>query len=46
MDGHPLYAIDPGQTLVYEFEVLNGRAWLFIIHIPMKRRQNRFIGLL
>lgn len=31
MDGHPLYAIDPGETLVYEFEVLN-RASLNIYH--------------
>lgn len=31
MDGHPLYAIDPGQILVYEFEVLN-RAGMNIYH--------------
>ncbi|GAB6139876.1 multicopper oxidase domain-containing protein [Methylosoma difficile] len=31
MDGHPLYAIDPGQVLVYEFEVLN-RAGMNIYH--------------
>ena len=31
MDGHPMYAIDPGQTLVYEFEVLN-RAGMNIYH--------------
>jgi len=31
MDGHPLYAIDPGETLVYEFEVLN-RASMNIYH--------------
>lgn len=31
MDGHPLYAIDPGETLVYEFEVLN-RAGMNIYH--------------
>jgi FtsP/CotA-like multicopper oxidase with cupredoxin domain len=31
MDGHPLYAIDPGETLVYEFEILN-RAGMNIYH--------------
>ena len=31
MDGHPMYAIDPGATLVYEFEVLN-RAGMNIYH--------------
>src|SRR5674476_217298 len=31
MDGHPMYAIDPGQSLVYEFEVLN-RAGMNIYH--------------
>jgi len=31
MDGHPMYVIDPGQTLVYEFEVLN-RAGMNIYH--------------
>ncbi len=31
MDGHPMYAIDPGGTLVYEFEVLN-RAGMNIYH--------------
>ncbi|MDD5274817.1 MAG: multicopper oxidase domain-containing protein [Methylovulum sp.] len=31
MDGHPMYAIDPGQVLVYEFEVLN-RAGMNIYH--------------
>ena len=31
MDGHPMYSIDPGETLVYEFEVLN-RAGLNIYH--------------
>lgn len=31
MDGHPLYAIDPGQAFVYEFEVLN-RASMNIYH--------------
>jgi FtsP/CotA-like multicopper oxidase with cupredoxin domain len=31
MDGHPMYAIDPGQTLVYEFEILN-RAGMNIYH--------------
>lgn len=30
-DGHPLYTIDPGEKLVYEFEVLN-RAGLNIYH--------------
>lgn len=31
MDGHPMYAIDPGESLVYEFEVLN-RAGMNIYH--------------
>jgi FtsP/CotA-like multicopper oxidase with cupredoxin domain len=31
MDGHPRYIIDPGQTFVYEFEVLN-RASMNIYH--------------
>ncbi|MCF7986403.1 MAG: multicopper oxidase domain-containing protein [Methylovulum sp.] len=31
MDGHPLYTIDPGASLVYEFEVLN-RASMAIYH--------------
>jgi FtsP/CotA-like multicopper oxidase with cupredoxin domain len=31
MDGHPLYAIGAGETLVYEFEVLN-RASMNIYH--------------
>jgi FtsP/CotA-like multicopper oxidase with cupredoxin domain len=31
MDGHPMYAIDNGETFVYEFEVLN-RAGLNIYH--------------
>ncbi len=31
MDGHPQYTIDPGQVLVYEFEVLN-RASMNIYH--------------
>jgi len=31
MDGHPMYSIDPGEVLVYEFEVLN-RANLNIYH--------------
>ena len=31
MDGHPMYAIDPGASLVYEFEVLN-RAGMNIYH--------------
>jgi len=31
MDGHPLYTIDPGEVLVYEFEVLN-RAGMSIYH--------------
>lgn len=31
MDGHPLYAINPGEVLVYEFEVLN-RAGMNIYH--------------
>jgi FtsP/CotA-like multicopper oxidase with cupredoxin domain len=31
MDGHPLYAIAPGETFVYEFEMLN-RASMNIYH--------------
>lgn len=31
VDGHPLYAIDKGQTFVYEFEILN-RASMNIYH--------------
>jgi FtsP/CotA-like multicopper oxidase with cupredoxin domain len=31
MDGHPMYAIDPGETFVYEFEMLN-RASMNIYH--------------
>ncbi len=31
MDGHPDYAIDPGETFVYEFEMLN-RAGMHIYH--------------
>lgn len=31
MDGHPLYAIDKGETFVYEFEMLN-RASMNIYH--------------
>lgn len=31
VDGHPMAAIDPGQVLVYEFEVLN-RAGMHIYH--------------
>jgi blue copper oxidase len=31
MDGHPMYALDPGETFVYEFEVLN-RASLNMYH--------------
>jgi len=31
MDGHPMYVIDPGETLVYEFEMLN-RAGMSIYH--------------
>ena len=31
MDGHPMYAIAPGQTFVYEFEMLN-RASMNIYH--------------
>lgn len=31
MDGHPRYTIDPGQTFVYEFEMLN-RASMNIYH--------------
>ncbi|MDX1491444.1 MAG: multicopper oxidase family protein [Pseudohongiellaceae bacterium] len=31
MDGHPMYAIDPGQTYVYEFTVMN-RAGTYWFH--------------
>jgi FtsP/CotA-like multicopper oxidase with cupredoxin domain len=31
MDGHPDYAVDPGETFVYEFEILN-RAGMYIYH--------------
>lgn len=31
MDGHPMYIIDPGETFVYEFEVIN-RSSLNIYH--------------
>ncbi len=31
MDGHPRYAIDPGQTYIYEFEVKN-RAGTYLYH--------------
>jgi FtsP/CotA-like multicopper oxidase with cupredoxin domain len=31
MDGHPMYAIDPGETFVYEFEIRN-RAGLYFYH--------------
>ena len=31
MDGHPIYAIDPGETFVYEFEIRN-RAGLYFYH--------------
>jgi FtsP/CotA-like multicopper oxidase with cupredoxin domain len=31
VDGHPMYAINPGQTFVYEFEVLN-RAGMYFYH--------------
>ena len=31
MDGHPAYALDPGQVYVYEFEVRN-RAGLYFFH--------------
>ncbi len=31
MDGHPIYAIDPGETFVYEFEMRN-RAGLYFYH--------------
>jgi blue copper oxidase len=31
MDGHPMYAIDPGETFVYEFEMRN-RAGLYFYH--------------
>ncbi len=31
MDGHPRYAVDQGETFVYEFEVLN-RAGLYLYH--------------
>jgi len=31
MDGHPMYAIDPGEVFVYEFEMLN-RASMNVYH--------------
>ncbi len=31
MDGHPIYAIDPGETYVYEFELRN-RAGFYFYH--------------
>ena len=31
MDGHPMYAIDPGETFVYEFEMRN-RAGMYFYH--------------
>jgi FtsP/CotA-like multicopper oxidase with cupredoxin domain len=50
MDGHPRHTIDPGQTFVYEFEVLN-RAGMNIYHphpheITAKQVYNGLAGAL
>jgi FtsP/CotA-like multicopper oxidase with cupredoxin domain len=46
MDGHPRFAIDPGQTYVYEFEVINraGMNW-FHPHPDMLTGQQAYAGL-
>jgi FtsP/CotA-like multicopper oxidase with cupredoxin domain len=46
MDGHPRFAIDPGQTYVYEFEVVNraGTNW-FHPHPDMLTGQQAYAGL-
>jgi FtsP/CotA-like multicopper oxidase with cupredoxin domain len=46
MDGHPRFAIEPGQTYVYEFEVINraGMDW-FHPHPDMLTGQQAYAGL-
>ena len=46
MDGHPRFAISPGQTYVYEFEVINraGMNW-FHPHPDMQTGQQAYAGL-
>lgn len=46
MDGHPRFAIEPGQTYVYEFEVINraGMNW-FHPHPDMLTGQQAYAGL-
>ncbi len=46
MDGHPRFAIAPGQTYVYEFEVINraGMNW-FHPHPDMLTGQQAYAGL-
>jgi FtsP/CotA-like multicopper oxidase with cupredoxin domain len=46
MDGHPRFAIPPGQTYVYEFEVINraGMNW-FHPHPDMLTGQQAYAGL-
>jgi FtsP/CotA-like multicopper oxidase with cupredoxin domain len=46
MDGHPRFAIDPGQTYIYEFEVINraGMNW-FHPHPDMLTGQQAYAGL-
>ena len=46
MDGHPRFAVPPGQTYVYEFEVINraGMNW-FHPHPDMQTGQQAYAGL-
>jgi FtsP/CotA-like multicopper oxidase with cupredoxin domain len=46
MDGHPRFAIDPGQTYTYEFDVVNraGTNW-FHPHPDMLTGQQAYAGL-
>jgi FtsP/CotA-like multicopper oxidase with cupredoxin domain len=46
MDGHPRFAIEPGQTYVYEFEVINraGMNW-FHPHPDLLTGQQAYAGL-
>jgi FtsP/CotA-like multicopper oxidase with cupredoxin domain len=46
MDGHPRFSIEPGQTYVYEFEVINraGMNW-FHPHPDMLTGQQAYAGL-
>ncbi len=46
MDGHPRFAIDPGETYTYEFEVVNraGTNW-FHPHPDMLTGQQAYAGL-